>query len=427
MRCVMEGEVFEMEDQRNWSDASFKVYSRPLALPFPYAIEDGETVRQTIRITATNTASTFAAPRSSEAPVRVAVGAGLGGRLPRLGIGGRLDDWSLSAPEAAMISALRPAVQLAEMPLGKALPELASFTAMAERFGSEAALMTRLPPVGAEAALEALAQQRPRLSILALAGVTTESLAAARRLFPGTTIGAGTDAFFAEFNRKPPPTGADFVFWTVNPTVHATDDESVMETLRVLAAQVETARRLAPGVPLWCCPLTMRKRFNPNATQAAAAEVPLTDPRQQGLFGAAFTLGQIAAWSQAELDTLILYQPCGAGGLIGGGDSTAPRVLPPFHVLAGLSSGAALRSLRNDAPQRVAAVATAEAVWLANLTAHRVEVHVVDAEGAGLHLLEEGNFAEAASAGAKWWNSEGRPVSAGPLVLGGYSLARVGR
>ena len=30
-----EGEVFEMEDQRNWTDASFKTYSTPLELPFP--------------------------------------------------------------------------------------------------------------------------------------------------------------------------------------------------------------------------------------------------------------------------------------------------------------------------------------------------------------------------------------------------------
>src|SRR5690606_35017047 len=32
----MEGDTFEMEDQRNWSDASFKTYVRPLALPWPY-------------------------------------------------------------------------------------------------------------------------------------------------------------------------------------------------------------------------------------------------------------------------------------------------------------------------------------------------------------------------------------------------------
>ena len=30
--CRMEGDTFEMEDQRNWSDASYKTYVRPLAL-----------------------------------------------------------------------------------------------------------------------------------------------------------------------------------------------------------------------------------------------------------------------------------------------------------------------------------------------------------------------------------------------------------
>ena len=34
-KCRMEGDTFEMEDQRNWSDASYKTYVRPLALPWP--------------------------------------------------------------------------------------------------------------------------------------------------------------------------------------------------------------------------------------------------------------------------------------------------------------------------------------------------------------------------------------------------------
>ena len=35
-----EGEVFEMEDQRNWSDASFKTYSTPLARPLPVEVRE---------------------------------------------------------------------------------------------------------------------------------------------------------------------------------------------------------------------------------------------------------------------------------------------------------------------------------------------------------------------------------------------------
>ena len=47
---TFQGEVFEMEDQRNWSDASFKTYCRPLSLPIPYCLNAGETRRQEIRI-----------------------------------------------------------------------------------------------------------------------------------------------------------------------------------------------------------------------------------------------------------------------------------------------------------------------------------------------------------------------------------------
>ena len=37
----MEGETFETEDQRNWSDASFKTYGTPLALPLPVEVTSG--------------------------------------------------------------------------------------------------------------------------------------------------------------------------------------------------------------------------------------------------------------------------------------------------------------------------------------------------------------------------------------------------
>lgn len=45
------GDVFEMEDQRNWSDASFKIYNRPLAWPSPYRLEAGEVIEQRVVLT----------------------------------------------------------------------------------------------------------------------------------------------------------------------------------------------------------------------------------------------------------------------------------------------------------------------------------------------------------------------------------------
>ncbi len=45
------GDVFEMEDQRNWTDASYKTYVRPLARPWPYRLAAGETITQSVTVT----------------------------------------------------------------------------------------------------------------------------------------------------------------------------------------------------------------------------------------------------------------------------------------------------------------------------------------------------------------------------------------
>src|SRR5699024_787900 len=50
VQAWFEGDAFEMEDQRNWSDASYKTYSRPLELPFPYQLRAGQRVHQRVRV-----------------------------------------------------------------------------------------------------------------------------------------------------------------------------------------------------------------------------------------------------------------------------------------------------------------------------------------------------------------------------------------
>jgi hypothetical protein len=47
---AFEGEVFEMEDERNWMDAAFKTCSRPLSAPRPGTIPAGERIEQQIAI-----------------------------------------------------------------------------------------------------------------------------------------------------------------------------------------------------------------------------------------------------------------------------------------------------------------------------------------------------------------------------------------
>src|SRR5207247_7392946 len=46
-----EGDVFEMEDQRNWTDASYKTYCTPLGLPYPVQVRCGDRVMQSVTLT----------------------------------------------------------------------------------------------------------------------------------------------------------------------------------------------------------------------------------------------------------------------------------------------------------------------------------------------------------------------------------------
>src|SRR5439155_14715244 len=81
--CRMEGDTFEMEDQRNWTDASYKTYVRPLALPWPYMLSAGTRLEQSVSLALEGSAP--ARPSSAEA-VLLKLGKPLGA-LPSLGLG----------------------------------------------------------------------------------------------------------------------------------------------------------------------------------------------------------------------------------------------------------------------------------------------------------------------------------------------------
>src|SRR5882757_2825154 len=82
----MEGDTFEMEDHRNWTDASFKTYVRPLARPWPYTLAAGKPVTQSIKFSLSGPAP---AERSgaAERTVTVTIGAILPEAMPPLGLG----------------------------------------------------------------------------------------------------------------------------------------------------------------------------------------------------------------------------------------------------------------------------------------------------------------------------------------------------
>ena len=50
LRIETFGDIFETEDQRNWTDASFKTYSTPLSIPIPAEVHPGDSITQSVTL-----------------------------------------------------------------------------------------------------------------------------------------------------------------------------------------------------------------------------------------------------------------------------------------------------------------------------------------------------------------------------------------
>jgi hypothetical protein len=385
----MEGDVFEMEDQRNWGDASYKTYCRPLSQPFPYTLKKGQKLKQAVALEVVvrnyrpARGHRRVLPRADRAAginvLSSDVGAARGmGALPKLGVSRgpseeplrdsvreRLRDLSLSHlrvdlsereqptdTSPAALSAVADAKVL-DIPLEVALhlqpPE--------KRSGGAAGptLAQRVGPILKEAGVARFIVYeigRPVAFPDSVAAVK-QDLA---KLFPKVPVGPGTAGNFVDLNRNRPEEGtAGLVAWPLNPQMHATDDLTIFENLSAHCDTVCSARAFAPGAELAVGPITLHRRpdpFAPGANPAGALVAP--DPRQRGDAGAAWTLGSIKYLAEAGAHAATYYQAYGPFGLMDG-----TELFPVYHLLADVGEFAGGEVLVTE---------TTEPRWLAALT-----------------------------------------------------------
>ncbi|HXV09087.1 MAG TPA: hypothetical protein VD791_13720, partial [Burkholderiales bacterium] len=268
---------------------------------------------------------------------------------------------------------------------------------------------------------------------------------AARDAFPGVKLGGGMFSFFTELNRKRPPAALlDFVHNGTCPIVHAADDRSVMETHEALPYQITTARSFIGKTPYRVGPSSIGcrdnphgKTFTPNPDNQRICLVKM-DPRQRGLFGAAWALGYLSSLAPTGVETISLGAPTGPLGIIyRKTDYAQPyydglgrdAVYPAFHVVAGLTraAGAKLVSATSsdDASVRCLAYRAkgATLLWLANMTAGDQAVTIAH-EGANLFgvVLDESTFGKA-TADPRAFQRSWTALSAAKLKLTAYAVA----
>ena len=350
-----EGDIFEMEDQRNWTDASYKTYCRPLDLPFPFAVEQGAEIVQQISLSYSGgevAASTAAGPETLIEVGRDAYA------LPQLGLGAASHGAALGEEEVARLKALNLHHLRVDLHLGQAgwRRDLERVSAQARALG---AVLEAAAIVGDGAAEELAQLARAVEQIQAPVGhwlvfheeeksTGRQWVNLARRHLKGP-IGAGTNCFFTELNRERPPAEAlDFVSYSLNPQVHAFDDASLVETLVVQPLTVQSARAFSGGLPVRVSPVTLKARFNPNATGPEIAPAPgqlpePVDARQMSLLGAVWTVGSLKNLAAGGATSVTYYETSGWRGVVerAAGNAVPDKfpsvpgaVFPLYHVFA---------------------------------------------------------------------------------------------
>ncbi len=85
VQMLFEGDLFEMEDQRNWTDASFKTYCTPLKLGYPFDASTGQRFSQKVTIHVSGRPSSASAGADLVPRVKFDIDAGR--PLPPIGLG----------------------------------------------------------------------------------------------------------------------------------------------------------------------------------------------------------------------------------------------------------------------------------------------------------------------------------------------------
>ncbi len=376
VKVTCDGETFEMEDQRNWTDASFKTYGGPLSIPLPRVYQAGERLRQEVKIELLGDAPpvsiaddrvVLTLPEESDAVA-----------LPSVGLRWAPDAGELGEEAIEQLQAMAPGHLLIDVDvtrtdwrvtLGRALAE-------AETLGIDRFLLFVSYTPNYQPALSELAADLVSLAenIIAIClrnpdepcpgGVTLElARAIFSRVLPGVPLAAAPLTNFADMNRFRPP--AEFgTCVPLCPQVHTFDVDSMMENIAPQIDVLRTVRGFSPDQPIHAAPIALKRRRQPDA-------------RQGSLFCGAWTVGSLATLVPSGLAASLTYhEHAGVNGVLG---------TPTAEVIEALAAIDRVAAVKSSAPGRVTALMLYPAsdaddeesdryLLLANLCRHDVTV-----------------------------------------------------
>lgn len=377
------GDLFEMEDQRNWTDTSFKTYCTPIALGYPYSAEAGQKFYQEVQVR-------FDLPikirqlncKQDEDIIDLTLGTETVHRLPKLGYGLSGNRNTLDARETELLSRLHPNHIKTELHLFDPLwsSKLDKAIKCAKEVNCSLELVVFLNDDWEEAlkTLEGQVAGAPVAHMIvfhedeAPMGSTSAYWMKIIRerlsnVLPDVLFFGGTNGNFAELNRDRPDISVmDGVVYTINPQVHGSDERTLIEAIEAQRDTVVSAKYFTDDLPVCISSVTLKPPFNQAATEEEVLQEPgelpsFVDPRQMSLFAAAWTVGSIRSLSLGGADSISYYEVTGWRGLMETSDgSQIPKkfrscpkmVYPVYWVFSFLADASVLEivELTNSYP-----------------------------------------------------------------------------
>ena len=420
IKVVSTGKVLEAEDQRNWTDNTYKIYSGSLSEPRPFVTSAGSLWQQSV---------TFEiSPPNKQVPDGSKIIVNEIDSLPSIGL-------QFNTDSLLPLDALNNALFLLDIDHIRINEE--SLTAQKINTVStnglivEAALLSSHSGDQLHRDIEHLNKQIPAGSriLIQREGREIVEIGDLPKNQSLSSFIPGTDAYLVDLHRNKYQFG-ESISYSMVPTVHSSDVETIFKTLYTQRESIQFAQEfLAQRVLV--SPITFSTRGNPETGHARDQRINFANPemalRIRTIEGAAWTLGSIFALASAGAYSGTWHELFGEFGIIYP-DGDAIKFSPTFHALAALGAHHAHEiTIATSLDNSWVAFENREAkkIVVASLRPWAIEITANVLAGYETIQSLRASEAEKASQIMDWWSyAETTPIFSGlPLTLAPFEIA----
>lgn len=420
IKVVSTGKVLEAEDQRNWTDNTYKIYSGSLSEPRPFVTSAGSLWRQSV---------TFEiSPPNKQVPDGSKIVVKEIESLPSIGL-------QFNTDSLLPLDALNTALFLLDIDHIRINEEFLTAqkinTVSTNGLIVEAALLSSHSGDKLHRDIEHLNRQIPAGSriLIQREGREIVEIGDLPKNKSLSSFVPGTDAYLVDLHRNKYEFG-ESISYSMVPTVHSSDIETIFKTLYTQRESIQFAQEFLAKQVL-VSPITFSTRGNPETGHARDQRINFANPemalRIRTIEGAAWTLGSIFALASAGAYSGTWHELFGEFGIIYP-DGDAIKFSPTFHALAALGAHHAHEiTIATSLDNSWVAFENREAkkIVVASLRPWAVEITAKVLAGYETIQSLRASESDKASQIMDWWSyAETTPIFGGlPLTLAPFEIA----